>query len=114
VRAGFWDSKLKGVDWNEATSRAAGELSRSQTSAERDAIYDRLLAQLQDSHTFRVPPGRLPARDWATAGLRIGIESEGYAVKGVIPGSPADRRSTRASPAPRPTTPRRAPAAGRR
>src|SRR5437660_5180501 len=51
VRAGFWDSKLKGVDWNEATSRAAGELSRSQTSAQRDAIYDRLLAQLQDSHT---------------------------------------------------------------
>jgi carboxyl-terminal processing protease len=91
VRAQFWDPKCKGVDWPSAVSRAAEELARAATPAGRDAVYDRLLARLTDSHTFRVPAGRLPAREWGTAGLRIGPDADGYAVKGVIPGSPAER-----------------------
>jgi carboxyl-terminal processing protease len=95
VREEFWDPKLKGVDWKASVARAAQELGRAPTSAERDAVYDRLLAKLDDSHTFRVPAGRLPARDWATAGLRIGPEGEGYTVKGVMPGSAAERAGLR-------------------
>ena len=60
IREEFWDPKLKGVDWSAAVARAADELARAATDAERDAVYDRLLATLDDSHTFRVPAGRLP------------------------------------------------------
>lgn len=95
VREEFWDPKLKGVDWNAATARAASELARAQSPEERDKAYDRLLAELADSHTFRMPPGRWPARDWGTAGLRIGRENGGYAVKGVLPGGAADRAGIR-------------------
>jgi carboxyl-terminal processing protease len=95
VREGFWDPKLKGVDWEGAVSRARVELARSRTAADRNAVYDRLLATLDDSHTFRVPAGRLPSGRWGTAGLRIGREGNGYAVKGVIPESPADKAGMR-------------------
>ena len=91
VRDGFWDPKLKGADWTGAVARAAAELKSAKTPAERDAIYDRLLSTLSDSHTFRVPAGRLPERGWATSGLRIGKDGQGYAVKGVIPGSSGER-----------------------
>jgi C-terminal processing protease CtpA/Prc len=86
VREEFWDPKMKGADWDGAVKRAASELSRARDAAERDAAYDRLLAVLKDSHTFRIPPGRLPERGWGTAGVRIGREGEGFAVKGVMPG----------------------------
>ena len=91
AREEFWDPKLKGVDWTAEVARAAGELARAETPIERDRVYDRLLSELEDSHTFRMPAGRWPARNWGTAGLRIGRDGEGYAVKGVIPGGPADR-----------------------
>ena len=96
VREGFYDPKLKGVDWKAAVERASADLSKATTPAERDAAYDRLLATLADSHTFRVPAGRLPERGWGTTGLRIGRDGDGYAVKGVLPGSSADRAGMRA------------------
>jgi carboxyl-terminal processing protease len=91
IREGFFDPKLKGVDWSGAVKRAAGELAQAKSPADQNDAYDRLLASLSDSHTFRVPAGRLPERNWGTAGLRIGTDGDGYAVKGVIPGSSADR-----------------------
>lgn len=91
VREGFWDPNLKGVDWTAAVARASATLTGAATAAERDTVFDRLLATLDDSHTFRVPAGRLPETNWATAGLRIGRDGDGYAVKGVIPESAADR-----------------------
>jgi C-terminal processing protease CtpA/Prc len=91
IREGFFDPKLKGVDWAGAVARAREELSRAPSAAEQNAIYDRLLATLGDSHTFRMPAGRLPERGWGTAGLRIGPDGDGYAVKGVLPGSSAER-----------------------
>jgi tricorn protease len=91
IREGFFDPKLKGVDWSAAVERARAELSRSTSPVEQGPIYDRLLATLSDSHTFRMPAGRLPERGWGTAGLRIGQDGDGYAVKGVIPGSSAER-----------------------
>jgi len=95
VREEFWDPKLKGVDWNGAVAIAARELGAARDAAAQDAAYDRLLAKLSDSHTFRVVAGRLPARNWGTAGLRIGQEAEGYAVKGVLPGSAAEKAGIR-------------------
>jgi len=95
VREGFWDPKLKGVDWKAAVARTAGALVRAQTPADGDAAYDALLAELHDSHTFRVPAGRIPARDWGTAGLRIGLDRDGYAIKGILPDSPAQRAGLR-------------------
>ncbi|HKD17588.1 MAG TPA: S41 family peptidase [Thermoanaerobaculia bacterium] len=91
IREGFYDAKLKGVDWAGAVSRASAELAKAPTPVEKNAVYDRLLATLGDSHTFRVPPGRLPERGWGTTGLRIGQDGDGYAVKGVLPGSSAER-----------------------
>jgi len=96
IREGFYDAKLKGVDWSAAVQRAAAELSKATTPAGRDAAYDRLLATLRDSHTFRVPAGRLPERGWGTTGLRIGRDGDGYAVKGVLPGGSAERAGMRA------------------
>ena len=91
IREGFFDAKLKGVDWSGAVARARDELGRAASPAEQNAAYDRLLATLSDSHTFRMPAGRLPERGWGTAGLRIGQDGDGYAVKGVLQGSSADR-----------------------
>ncbi len=91
IRENFWDANLKGVDWGAGVQTAAEDLSRAKDAAERDRIYDRLLARLEDSHTFRVPAGALPERGWATAGLRIGRDGDGYAVKGILPGSAAER-----------------------
>ncbi len=94
VREQFWDAKRVGPDWEAAVRRAALELAKAQTAPERDAVYDRLLATLSDSHTFRMPPG-FPERNWATAGLRIGRDGDGYAVKGVLPGHAAERAGIR-------------------
>jgi len=91
IREEFWSSDFKGVDWSAAVRRASEELGKARSPAERDAIYDRLLDSLADSHTFRVPPGRLPASGWGTTGLRIGRDGSGYAVKSVLPGSSAER-----------------------
>jgi len=91
IREGFFDPKLKGVDWDRAVARARDELLRAASLVEQNAVYDRLLATLSDSHTFRMPAGRLPERGWGTTGLRIGQDGDGYAVKGVLPGSSADR-----------------------
>lgn len=91
VREQFWDPKLKGVDWDGAVRRAAAQIGKAKDAGERDAAYDRLLAVLEDSHTFRVLAGKLPERGWGTAGLRIGRDGDGYAVKGVIPGYAAER-----------------------
>ena len=91
IREEFWDAKLPGIDWPAAVEKCAAELAGAKTGAERDAAYDRLLARLEDSHTFRVPAGRLPETHWATAGLRIGKEGDGYAVKGLLPGGSAER-----------------------
>jgi carboxyl-terminal processing protease len=96
IRERFYDPKLKGVDWTAAVATAAADLAAAPSPAEQNAIYDRLLATLADSHTFRVPAGRLPDQAWATAGLRIGQDGSGYAVKGVVPGSSADRAGMRA------------------
>jgi C-terminal processing protease CtpA/Prc len=91
VREEFWDPELKGVDWDGAVKRAAAELGKAKDTAERTAIYDRLLANLDDSHSFYVPAGWLPERGWGTVGLRIGRDGDGYAVKGVLPGYAAER-----------------------
>ncbi|MDQ2870023.1 MAG: S41 family peptidase [Acidobacteriota bacterium] len=95
IREDFWDPNLKGVDWNGAVERAAADLAAAAGDPERDAAYDRLLARLDDSHTFRIPAGRLPEARWATAGLRIGLDGAGYAVKAVLPGGAAERAGLR-------------------
>ncbi|MCA1580494.1 MAG: PDZ domain-containing protein [Acidobacteria bacterium] len=95
IREEFWDPNLKGVDWNGAVERAAAELASAAGQPERDAAYDRLLARLDDSHTFRIPAGKLPEARWATAGLRIGRDGAGYAVKAVLPGGAAERAGLR-------------------
>ncbi len=95
VRTDFWDAKAAGAGWQAAVEAAAGELAKAGSSAERDAVFDRLLATLSDSHTFRMPPG-FPERRIATAGLRIGRDGDGYAVKGILPGHAAERAGLRA------------------
>ena len=93
IRERFWDPNLKGLDWDGAVAKAAGELAAEPANA--DEIYDRLLATLDDSHTFRVPAGRLPEHGWGTVGLRIGQDGGGYAIKGVVPEGPAARAGLR-------------------
>src|SRR5689334_981774 len=46
VREEFWDPKWKGVDWTASVRLAASALAAARDDAERDAVYDRLLAQL--------------------------------------------------------------------
>ncbi|HSS44488.1 MAG TPA: S41 family peptidase [Thermoanaerobaculia bacterium] len=90
VRSGSWDPNLKRIDWSSAVRRASLELPNAKTEAERNLVYDRLLETLGESHTFRLPRG-FPERNWGTAGLRIGQDGDGYAVKGVLPGTAAER-----------------------
>jgi carboxyl-terminal processing protease len=90
VRSDFWSVEAAGPGWRAAVERATDDLAKARSAAERDAAYDRLLATLSDSHTFRMPPG-FPERRLGTAGLRIGRDGDGYAVKGILPGSSAER-----------------------
>ena len=94
VREQFWDPARAGAEWDAAVRRAAQELFAANAAAERDAVYDRLLATLADSHTFRMPAG-FPQRRLSTAGLRIGQDGDGYAVKGVLPGHAAESAGLR-------------------
>ena len=91
IRTRFYDPNLKGADWDAAVAKAADELAAtpSPSPGQRDAIYDRLIATLGDSHTFRMPAGDLAEGTWGSAGLRIGRDADGYAVKGVVPGGAA-------------------------
>ena len=57
----------------------------------RTPIYDRLLATLSDSHTFRVPAGRLPEAAGGPPGCASARRATAIAVKGVVPGSAAER-----------------------
>lgn len=94
IREEFWSPDFKGADWGAAVRRAADEIAKAKNGSDRataDAAYDRLLDLLRDSHTFRVSPDRLPASGWGTTGLRIGRDGGGYAVKGILPSSSADR-----------------------
>jgi C-terminal processing protease CtpA/Prc len=94
IRGEFWSADFGGADWTTAVARAQAELAKAKRPDEADAAYDRLLSILADSHTFRVPAGRLPASAWGTSGLRIGRDADGgggFSVKGVLPGSSAER-----------------------
>jgi carboxyl-terminal processing protease len=91
VRAEFWDPKRTGADWSAALRRASGDLAKADSPKARDAVYDRLLATLRDSHTFRIPSSRLPPPEFASPGLRIGRDGDGFSVKGILPGSPAEK-----------------------
>ena len=93
VRAEFWDPNLAGADWDGAVRRAAAEIVAADGLPARDAAYDRLLATLKDSHTFRLSEA-MPER-LATAGVRIGRDGDGYAVKGILPGHAAERAGMR-------------------
>ncbi len=93
VRAEFWDPNLAGADWDGAVRRAAAEIAAAGGAPARDAAYDRLLATLKDSHTFRLSEA-MPER-LATAGVRIGRDGDGYAVKGILPGHAAERAGMR-------------------
>ena len=94
VRGEFWDAAAAGPAWDAALRRAGEELAQAKSAAARDAVYDRLLATLEDSHTFRMASG-FPERRWATAGLRIGRDGDGFAVKGLLPGHAAERAGMR-------------------
>jgi len=94
VRSGFWDAQAAGEKWQASVARAADEIAKAASDAEKNAAYDRLLASLGDSHTFRMATG-FPERRLATAGLRIGRDGGGYAVKGVMPGHAAERAGMR-------------------
>jgi C-terminal processing protease CtpA/Prc len=94
IRAEFWSPDFGGADWGAAVAQARREIAKARNADEENAAYDRLLAVLADSHTFRVPSGRLPPSSWGTSGLRIGRSSEGdggYSVKGLLPGTSAER-----------------------
>jgi C-terminal processing protease CtpA/Prc len=92
IRAEFWSADFGGADWGAAVARAQSELAKARNADDANAVYDRLLAVLGDSHTFRVPSGRLPPSSWGTSGLRIGRDADGgYSVKGALPGSSAER-----------------------
>ena len=65
IREGFYDARLKGVDWSAAVTRASAELAKAATPAERDAVYDRLLA-----HTLRLP--HLPRPGGPSSRARLG------------------------------------------
>jgi len=94
VREQFWDPAVGARGWDAAVRRAGEEIAAARTPVDRDAAYDRLLATLHDSHTFRMPVG-FPERRFGTAGLRIGRDGDGYAVKGILPGHAADRAGLR-------------------
>ena len=88
VREEFWDTKFKGVDWDRRRAPGGGGRStRRMTPAERDAAYDRLLALLDDSHTFRVPAEDCPsasggpsacASAWTARAMRSRVSSRAF------------------------------------
>ena len=58
VEKNFYDADLHGHDWKALTAHAKKLIEKSNSIGEMDAAIFSLLNQLQDSHTFYIPPIR--------------------------------------------------------
>jgi C-terminal processing protease CtpA/Prc len=52
----FYDPSLKGIDWKAATDNARQKIDNAKSVNEMEAAIYELLEQLDDSHTFFIPP----------------------------------------------------------
>jgi carboxyl-terminal processing protease len=72
IQKNFYDAKLKGVDWNAITERARQRIRVANHLGDMLAAVASVPYQLNDSHTFFIPPGR-------SARVDYGFEAEPFA-----------------------------------
>jgi carboxyl-terminal processing protease len=58
VQKNFYDPSMKGLDWKALTDQARQRIRNADHLGEMVAAISALLAQLHDSHTYFIPPGR--------------------------------------------------------
>lgn len=98
----FYHNSLKGLDWNALTERYLSLAVKTSTPEEFNRVVGALFGELNGSHTG-ISGGGPPTA--AAGGLQrpnvgvLGVETEpvknGYLVRSVLEGSPADQRSSK-------------------
>jgi C-terminal processing protease CtpA/Prc len=72
IQKNFYDANLKGVDWKTITERARQRIRGADHLGEMLAAIASVPYQLNDSHTYFIPPGR-------SARVDYGFEAEPFA-----------------------------------
>jgi tricorn protease len=103
VGEGFYHPTLKGLDWAELTKRYLSLAERTRTSDEFNRVGNMLFGELNASHlglSGGAPTGgvSIPPPGVGYLGIDAEPANEGYAVRRVLVGGPADRSASRLVP----------------
>jgi carboxyl-terminal processing protease len=93
-----FDPKLQGVDWRAAAQKFGPEAAAAKDKKELYAVINRVLEQLNDSHTHAQPPEAADERRTqvrARTGFNMTRLDGRWAVSEVVPGSPAELAGVR-------------------
>jgi carboxyl-terminal processing protease len=72
IQKHYYDASLKGMDWNLVTERARARIREADHLGDMIAAIASVPFQLNDSHTYFIPPGR-------SARISYGFEAEPFA-----------------------------------
>ena len=64
IQKNFYDPRLKGVDWKSITDRARQRIRQTDHLGDMIAAISSVPYQLNDSHTYFIPPGRSARVDY--------------------------------------------------
>jgi tricorn protease len=95
----FYHPTLKGLDWKRLTERYLDLAILTRTDSEFNRVFYHMLGELDGSH-MGISGGRDASGSGQSIGY-LGVDVEpapgGYRITRIIPGGPADRRSSRLS-----------------
>src|ERR1035441_7840036 len=97
IQRNFYDPGLKGVDWKAITERARQRVRQADLLNDMLAAVASVPYQLNDSHTYFIPPGRWVSIDYGFEAEPFGKDILVYKMKKDGPAINAglDRKSTR-------------------
>ena len=74
IRDRFYDPKFRGLDWEKLTDQASQDIENASSAREMVSIIFALVHELQDSHTFFIPPSFATKISW-------GFEAQAFGEK---------------------------------
>ncbi len=95
----YFDAKFKGLDWTQLKAKYRPEASAAADDEHLYVVINRMLVELQDSHTAAGTPqesNERRERQRARIGIRLRRFEEHWIVSDVMPKSPADEAGVQA------------------
>lgn len=81
IQKKFYDRSLKGLDWNAITERARQRIRQADRLGDMLAAISSVPYQLNDSHTYFIPPGRSARVDYGFEAEPVGKDILVYKLK---------------------------------